>query len=68
MPMTMTAGEARQILEAAQGGNLTARSEINPQFTKAMTWDILWDGVDGLADDAPIDKFTARNIRREFEA
>ena len=61
----MKVREARQILMRAVEQGLFGKSRVNPAFTKQQTYDILSYVLDE-DDERSVERFTARNIRREW--
>lgn len=63
---TLTAEEARAILDLAKEKGIHGPSKVNRVFTKRQSWDILSAAVESYSDDQPINPLIAKNIFREF--
>ena len=63
---TITADEARQILERAANRGLTGQAKRNKSLTRQQAYDIFINAINTYDDDAPISSIIAGNIHREF--
>ena len=62
---TMTAGEARKILETAKY-SLRGQAKGNINLTKQQAWDVFWAAVADKPDWEPLNRVVAKNISKEF--